>query len=250
MEVKKINGEPVSNMPCCGIFAAAVASGKEPQEVFEAYKLKFNKTSRWRGSTMIVSLKKLMNKELGVKYTEVEGVKLMTVRKFYESYAKPSATYILWVRGHVMAINKGRLIDQWHCEPIAKAKKSRCRVEGVIEITNAPKTLEAIPSTEQSKTAQKEYVAAKNIVKQAAAFSSLPEACEKYGLWEHAVAEFKNKKYKLFGFEAKSKKYPFVLIEVLGFRSGKPEVVFGERANCSVPFAQGLFGKQAGLEAA
>ena len=45
MEQKRINGVLCEEMGCCGIFAAALASNKEPQEVFDAYKAKHGTTS-------------------------------------------------------------------------------------------------------------------------------------------------------------------------------------------------------------
>ena len=60
MEQKRINGVLCEEMGCCGIFAAALASNKEPQEVFDAYKAKHGKTGRWKGGTYIGHLKRLM----------------------------------------------------------------------------------------------------------------------------------------------------------------------------------------------
>jgi hypothetical protein len=51
-----------------------------------------------------------------------------------------------------MTIDKGRLIDQWHCDPINEAKKNRCRVRAAIEIltpTNIPEGIES-PSLEKA----------------------------------------------------------------------------------------------------
>ena len=41
MERKKINGKYVNDMGCCGIFAAAIVMGLEPEDVFNDYKRRF-----------------------------------------------------------------------------------------------------------------------------------------------------------------------------------------------------------------
>ena len=226
MEQKKINGVLCEKMGCCGIFAAALVSGKEPQEVFDAYKTKHNKSGRWKGSTYIGSLKNLMANELGVKFTPIEKGKGKTVRQFYMDYCRPSGTYLVWVSGHVMTIDKGRLIDQWHCEPINIAKKNKCRVECAIEIITATN----IPDGKITGTRTKEDQAADHEAevnaKRDQAAKLLEKGMAKHGLPNKRIAEYRDKKIRLVGYNPRKKRYPF-LVEVIE-KNGVPCSEYGE----------------------
>ena len=226
MEQKKINGVLCEKMGCCGIFAAALVSGKEPQEVFDAYKTKHNKSGRWKGSTYIGSLKNLMANELGVKFTPIEKGKGKTVRQFYMDYCRPSGTYLVWVSGHVMTIDKGRLIDQWHCEPINIAKKNKCRVECAIEIITATN----IPDGKITGTRTKEDQAADHEAevnaKRDQAAKLLEKGMAKHGLTNKRIAEYRDKKIRLVGYNPRKKRYPF-LVEVIE-KNGVPCSEYGE----------------------
>ena len=226
MEQKRINGVLCEKMGCCGIFAAALVSGKEPQEVFDAYKPKHNKSGRWKGSTYIGSLKNLMANELGVKFTPIEKGKGKTVRQFYMDYCRPSGTYLVWVSGHVMTIDKGRLIDQWHCEPINIAKKNKCRVECAIEIITATN----IPDGKITGTRTKEDQAADHEAevnaKRDQAAKLLEKGMAKHGLTNKRIAEYRDKKIRLVGYNPRKKRYPF-LVEVIE-KNGVPCSEYGE----------------------
>ena len=235
---KKINGVYCEDMPCCGIFAAALASNKEPQEVFDAYKARFNKTSRWKGRTDFFDLERLMESDLGVKYAEVEGVKGMTVRKFYDEHCKPSKTYVVQVSGHIMAIDKGRLIDQWHCDPVNEAKKNRCRVKGAIEIltpTNIPEGKISGTRTKEAKVAAHE---ARAKAEREQAVKMLWKGMAKYGLTNKRVAEHQEQKIKLVGYNSRKSRRPFV-VEIIE-KNGNPCSVFAETSVYSVVVLFGI----------
>ena len=226
MEQKKINGVLCEKMGCCGIFAAALVSGKEPQEVFDAYKTKHNKSGRWKGSTYIGSLKNLMANELGVKFTPIEKGKGKTVRQFYMDYCRPSGTYLVWVSGHVMTIDKGRLIDQWHCEPINIAKKNKCRVECAIEIITATNIPDGkITGTRTKKEQAADHEAEVNANRDQAA-KLLEKGMAKHGLTNKRIAEYRDKKIRLVGYNPRKKRYPF-LVEVIE-KNGVPCSEYGE----------------------
>lgn len=239
MEQKMINGVYCQNMPCCGIFAAALASGKEPQEVFDAYKAKFKKTGRWKGSTTTKGLKELMRNQLGVKFVEIPDLKWMTVRQFAVNYTKRSGTYLVWVRGHVMTISKGRLIDQWHCQPIETAKKNRCKIVSVVEIVNAPD----IPEGQISGNATKEQLAEaqqkRDAEKLEADKAKLWKGCCKFGLDSKKIGEFEGDKFKLVGYNPRKTRYPFTVEMIL--RKGKE---CSTLASCSAYTARKLFAVQ------
>ena len=237
MEPKKINGTFCSMMPCCGIFAGALVSGYEPQEVFDAYKAATNKTRRWKGSTTRMSLVNLIQSEFGVKLKQVEGLNYMTVRDFHFKHAKPSATYLVYVARHVMVIDKGRLIDQWHCEPVETAKKNRCRIANVYEVTSCVDIPEGKVSgidnaDDQAAAHQTEKDAKLQIDK-----DRLWKGACKYGLNTKATASYKGQKMKLIGYNPRKKSHPF-LIEVFE-KNGKPCKFIGET---SVYGAQSWFG--------
>lgn len=48
LDQQKINGVPCAYMGCCGIFAASLVTGKEPQEIFDLYKKENSMSNRWR----------------------------------------------------------------------------------------------------------------------------------------------------------------------------------------------------------
>ena len=146
-----INGKPVNAMPCCGIFAAAMAADVEPQIVFDAYKAEYNLSGRWKGVTHSKNLRDLMRKKFGVnvdveymmslnkRETDKYDAGNRTIRKWYNDHAIPSATYIVQSRGHIFTVKEGRYIDQWHNEPVEQAKGSRAKVLQVWRILNARK---------------------------------------------------------------------------------------------------------------
>jgi hypothetical protein len=237
MEPKKINGTFCSMMPCCGIFAGALISGYEPQEVFDAYKAVYKKTGGWKGSTNRKALVDLIQSEFGVKLKQLDGLDYMTVRNFHFKYAKPSATYLVYVTGHVMVINKGRLIDQWHCEPVETAKKNRCKVATVYEVTSDVNIPEGKVSGIETKEDQAAAQQAEQEAKLQLDKDRLWKGACKYGLDTKATASYKGQKMRLIGYNPKKKRYPFVL-EVFE-KNGKPCKEIGET---SVFSAQSWFG--------
>jgi hypothetical protein len=241
METKKINGTFCSTMPCCGIFAGALISGYEPQEVFDAYKAVNNKTGRWKGSTNRKALVDLIQAKFGVKLKQIDGLKHMTVRNFHFKYAKPSATYLVYVRGHVMVINKGRLIDQWHCEPVETAKKNRCKVMNVYEVVSDVD----IPEGKVSGIETADDQAAAQEAKLQLDKDRLWKGACKYGLDTKAIGTYKGDKIRLIGYNPRKTRYPFV-VEVFE-RDGKPCKVIGQT---SVYAAQSWFGISNKQEAA
>ena len=245
MEPKKINGTFCSTMPCCGIFAGALISGYEPQEVFDAYKAVNSKTGRWKGSTNRKALVDLIQAKFGVKLKQIDGLNYMTVRNFHFKYAKPSATYLVYVRGHVMVIDKGRLIDQWHCEPVETAKKNRCKVATVYEVTSGADIPEGKVSGIETADDQAAAQQAEQEAKLQLDKDRLWKGACKYGLDTKATASYKGQKMRLIGYNPRRARYPFVL-EVFE-KDGKPCKEIGET---SVFSAQSWFGISNKQEAA
>jgi len=155
MNNKEINGKPVAHLPCCGIFAASVVMGQEPQKVFNAYKREYGKSSRWKGSTYRESMLEFLTKKK-VRWSEVKHPKRITVKKFGEMYAKPSGVYMIWVSGHVMTLYKGELLDQWHHQKLFEAKRNRSIVKKAILIENPKPLMEGLVC--ESKTEHKSRI--------------------------------------------------------------------------------------------
>ena len=226
MNDKEINGEPVSQQPCCGIFSAAIAMGKEPQTVFDSYKKMFKKSSRWRGSTYTNELKDfLTNKK--VKWSPVNHPRWITVKKFADMYAKPSGVYLVWVSGHVMTLYRGELIDQWHHQPVGEAKKNRCKIESVIQITNPKPLLDGLvceskteynnrvkETKEKQKTEREDKIRA--IVYSARNRCHLSRVLKEKEVSDeidlNKVVSWQGRNWRLVGYNPRARKNPFVLM--------------------------------------
>ena len=121
-----IKGRLASKMPCCGIYAASLISGKPIETVFDDYKKLFKKCHRWQGSVTTSGLLELLQK---YKCKLVpEGEKGITVRKFHDKYALLNRTYIIFVATHVFVLRDGVYEDQWHKGPVQTVKGSLSRV--------------------------------------------------------------------------------------------------------------------------
>lgn len=219
MNPKKINDEFCCNLPCCGIFCGALIAGVEPQEVFDAYKLANNKDGRWRGSTVTRKLTRLLHSQFDVRLKEMEliGLGRLTVRKFWIKYADPGVTYLVALRTHMVVIDKGRLIDQWHCERVETAAKGRSLIEKIYLVTSSVHIPEGdVSGKEQHETISRDRRSA-NLDRQKRA---LPLGCEKHNLSSTVVQTFGNLKIRLFGYNARARLYPFI-VEVFE-EDGKP----------------------------
>ena len=226
MNDKEINGKPVSQQPCCGIFSAAIAMGKEPQTVFDSYKKMFKKSSRWKGSTYTNELKDfLTNKK--VKWSPVNHPRGITVKKFADMYAKPSGVYLVWVSGHVMTLYRGELIDQWHHQPVGEAKKNRCKIESVIQITNPKPLLDGLvceskteysnrvkERKEKQKTEREEKI--KEIVYNVDYGHKLEKVLKEKKVNQlidlDKVVSWHGRNWRLVGYNQRARKNPFVLM--------------------------------------
>ena len=136
--LRKINGKDISEMGCCGIYAAAQVARKDIQDVFDDYKRIYKKGPRWKGSTNTNKLIRLLTDKYKIKL-KPEGLedwnwvhgkqKRISVRTFNKKWALPNRTYIIWISSHVMVLCNGKLRDQWHIGPVETTKKSLGRVK-------------------------------------------------------------------------------------------------------------------------
>ena len=132
--IRKINGKDISEMGCCGIYAAAQVARKDIQDVFDDYKRIYKKGPRWKGATNTNKLIRLLRDKYKVK-RKPEGAidwnsqKKISVRTFNKKWALPNRTYIIWISRHVMVLRNGKLRDQWHIGPVESTKKSLGRVK-------------------------------------------------------------------------------------------------------------------------
>lgn len=238
MEAKMINGMYCAEMGCCGIFAAALVSGQEPQFVFDAYKAKRKKTGNWKGSTTEEGLQQLLAEDLEVEY-EIMPITGMLMTEFYSQKCDLNSTYVVWTRDHAMVVDKGRLIDQWQCAPIASAKMKKSWVCGAIKILSPT----SIPDGDVSGGVTEEQIIARRSqeqkVKLEKSAHALPRACAKYSLDQHKIVEHAGDKLKIAGYNPNKKRHPFIL-EIIE-QQGKPCARYGL---CDARTAQSLFGLQ------
>ena len=226
MNNKEINGKPVAQLPCCGIFAAAVVMGQEPQKVFNAYKREYGKSNRWKGSTYRESMLKFLTKKK-VRWSEVEHPKRITVKKFGERYAKPSGVYMIWVSGHVMTLCKGELIDQWHHQKLFEAKRNRSIVKKAILIENPAPLMEGLvcesglqyearvkaSAEEKGKRREEKIKETVHSPRHRANLEQiLKEKKASHKIDLNKVVRWRGREWKLVGYNKRWKRNPFVLM--------------------------------------
>ena len=226
MNNKKINGKPVAYLPCCGIFAAAVVMGQEPQKVFNAYKREYGKSNRWLGSTYTNETLKFLTKKK-VRWSEVKLNARMTVKKFGEMYAKPSGVYMIWTSTHVMTLYKGELIDQGHHQKISEAKGNRSIVKKAILIENPKPLMEGLvcesETEHKSRLSNEREEEIKKKVHNLKHQEKLKEILATEGSFPfevnlNKVVSWQGREWKLVGYNAREKN-PFVLMMM---KNGEP----------------------------
>ena len=230
LDQQKINGVPCAFMGCCGIFAASLVTGKEPQEIFDLYKKENSKSNRWRGGTHESPLLKILTDHYGLKLND-RGLdaKWCTIKEFYLKHGNSSSTYIVYTARHVSVIDKGRLIDQVKCGPVGSIKGNRCRLKSVYEVLNSAN----IPSGKISGTLTQENKLSKGYEQ---ASKNLHKGLFKYGLSSKIEVEYQGMVFKLFGYQSRNKRFPF-LIKVTK-KNGKP---ISEIGKLNLHGAQKLF---------
>ena len=206
MERKKINGKYVNDMGCCGIFAAAIVMGLEPEDVFNDYKRRFKKRGNWKGSTYRGELSLFMREKYGSEL-DLEEHKNKTVARFAAT-ADPSYTYLVYIRGHAMVLSKGRLIDQNHDEDWRTMRHSGKKLEYTYKVLNGAE----LPDTPVSGPLTTEERAEEVVDKLIKYRDELKKISEKLGIDIEKMINISGNEYELVGYKKSAKKYPFLVI--------------------------------------
>ena len=124
------------NKPICGVLAVAIAAGVSFDVAFAACKRNMPAhRQRMRGSTYQPQRDQAL-KELGVKFhifgkLEVEHLSVM---EFCRKAEGNGLTYLLEIRGHIMTLKDGRLIDQHINKPWREYHHRQIKLKRVVRI--------------------------------------------------------------------------------------------------------------------
>lgn len=121
--------------PVCGVFAAALVSGKRFDEVYpvarEVRSLR-RRVTNWRGHLYLLEIKHLLHR-LGVRYKDCEGFRGGTLRQVQE-IANPDNQYVVFVTGHYCTLHHGLVFDQLHPKGVTLADSDLGRRRRVIAV--------------------------------------------------------------------------------------------------------------------
>jgi hypothetical protein len=209
MERATIKGTPVNLMGCCGIFAAATALGKNVEHVFNDYKDRYNKRANWKGSTYRRELIKMIEEDYGhdcelvYDYTEDRP---KTVAKFAETVDRDDV-YLVYIRGHVMLLNKGRLVDQNHDCDMFRMRYAGRTLEYAYKIPTAPR-LPDHPVSGELTDAERNKVFFEKKVDEAV---DLIKAAERHGIDVKKKVRIDGIEWEVIGYKKRNRRYPFIL---------------------------------------
>lgn len=124
------------NKPICGILAVAIAAGVKYDVAFAACKRNMPAhRQRMRGSTYDSQRDKALS-QLAVKFTvyDKDKVRHYSVLDFCANNADNGVVYLLEIRGHVVTLKNGFIIDQHACVPWQQYKHPRIKLKRVVQI--------------------------------------------------------------------------------------------------------------------
>lgn len=124
-----------SRDPHCGVLAVAICAGvsfETAWDIFKSYRTP-RQRARWRGATNWQE-RDLALLQLKVDYGTL-AVRRQTLLAFVRDVAKPGETYMVRVRGHVVTVRDGMVIDQTACAPASKHPSRRKFILRVTRIT-------------------------------------------------------------------------------------------------------------------
>ena len=120
------------NKPICGVLTIAIAAGVSYDKAHELCRQNMpSHRARFRGATYDTQRDAAL-KQAGIKFTVLKPN--ISVMKFCDWFAKDGKTYLLQVRGHVMTLKNGFLIDQHICKPWQQYHHPRIKVKRVVRI--------------------------------------------------------------------------------------------------------------------
>lgn len=116
-----------SKLPCCGVYATALAARSDFRTVWNLMAAKRKRPGAWKGRTGDKDREQAM-KALGVRFRFVRMERPVTVSRFAEFHTKPGVRYVLASNGHIMYLEGGILTDQYESRVAAEHKHARYRV--------------------------------------------------------------------------------------------------------------------------
>ena len=127
-----------SDEPLCGPFAVSVIAEKEVEDVLDAFRSEFSKTTAWRGrSTLGQCIQILMIYGCKCKRIRPAGWHDYTfgsLRNWVNNHARPRGTYLVRVGGHILAVRGHRVYDQTQVDEVEQHWAYRKRVTHVFEM--------------------------------------------------------------------------------------------------------------------
>lgn len=123
-----IDGKAAATMPCCGIYAVAVATGRMPQDIFDLYRVKFNKGPKWKGSTNIGKLLELLaDLNVPVEHWNARAGR-RTLRCFVRDVAEVDTTYLVRISGHFLIVRNSIVTDQTGFRQVEDYRRRRSTI--------------------------------------------------------------------------------------------------------------------------
>lgn len=126
--------KPIS-APLCGIYAVALATGRDWQSVFDDARLKFGRSERWKGRMFFSEMLELLD-HYGLDRRSVPGMAPLTLEN--AAAQMPSdEIHLICVTGHIVLLHGGRIFDQHFPlgERITDYRWRRRRVKRWVQIT-------------------------------------------------------------------------------------------------------------------
>jgi len=215
MEHQEINGIPVYDMGCCGLFAAHLVTGKSLQFIFDQHRKMHGKAHNWKGSVstpQLIDHLALLGADVGECYsTNDEGSYAgeYTVEQWSRAWALHNAVYLVSTTSHLLTLHKGRYIDQCQDVPMHSAAGRRAGVRRVYLVRNSVEIGEGPVSGRP--TVDELFEKASNELKLVA---------QRHNLDTSKVAKAGVLKgYRLIGFKKSYRKYPFIIATASGRRN-------------------------------
>lgn len=119
--------------PFCGVLALAVFAGITFMEAWDHLRIEGERNGRWKGGSNVMQREAIL-KRLGVPFEEVETPRPMRLETWARRYAKPGALYMVRMRGHVVTVKDGHILDQNGLRPVSS---SWCRRKVVTYVIKA-----------------------------------------------------------------------------------------------------------------
>lgn len=125
----------MQHKPICGVLAVALAAGVSYEVAHAACKRNMPKSrKRFRGATYNSQRDKALE-QFGLRFTVFKTDFVgYTVKEFCQLVEGHNKIYLVEIRGHVMTLKDGFLIDQHICKPWQLYHHPRIKVKRIVRI--------------------------------------------------------------------------------------------------------------------